>query len=909
MGVEDLDVRFSWKLRSDNRNAKQESYQIKVYESQSNLQVWDSGIIVSDQNVDVRYEGVPLSHRERYIWELKVTDLRGEIAESAHTFETGLDTSQWKAKWVTSPAKSKFTQIENVPVDELLGMFSNVDNMDKKQNEERELYPAEYYRKTFTLRDTQIRTARLYITAQGVYNVFVNGAAVGEENIFNPGFTAYDDYLEYATYKVENLRAGDNVIAVNVGDGWYRGKFGVLGFGANYGTELAVLFQLEVTYMDGNTERIISDEDMLVTEGPIRYSDLMVGEYYDAEREIPAWNECRCDTSAWNACELLEKQKFGHLKGVVSEPVRVVMQRKPVAVITTPEGDTVLDFGQVMVGYVSMVVRAAKGTEIKMEFSEVLDENGNYINNVSGFNRDQTNVYVAKGEVEEVYCPHFTFQGFRYMRLTNYPETVHAENFTAYVLSSDMRMEGMFQCSDPKLNQLQSNIQWSQRGNFLSIPTDCPQRERAGWTGDVFVYCDTAMWNADTLSFYRKWLRNLRIEQFENGLVPIVVPYAAGYEHIQVPMFGTHCSAGWGDVIVYLPFKLYEHYGDRSILEENFDAMCKWMEYVEHEAETGLPEGFPENTSEERRERQKYLWNTAFHYGDWLYPSCKGGMFDSAILTKELTATALYAQSCMIMIEACRVLGKKNLQNHYEELLKKIREAFDAEYITEDGYVKNDLQGLYVLTLAMGLASPEKEEKVVDRLIAKIRENDLCLDTGFMAIKYLMDVLVKYGRTDIAKAILYQRKCPSWLYEIDHGATTIWETWDAVSAEEIPSTFSYNHYAFGCIGDWMYRNLLGVRCIESGYRKFLIEPDFSYDLTYAEGSFESTNGQIRFKWNRTGVRTICYELTVPVNSTAEVRFPRLVKNSLYLNKQLVSCKDSQMTLGSGDYRITFDIAE
>lgn len=908
-GMEDKEIHFSWKLRSDRYDVMQESYQLKVYEAAGNKLMWDTGLVVSDRTYGIRYEGPELQHKGQYIWELSISDNVGEMAEAADIFEIGIGTDQWIAKWVTSPFKHRYTAIESIPVDELLGMFAKVDSPDKKKSDERELYPAEYYRKSLLIGEKKIKYARLYATAHGIFEIYLNGENIGKNNIFQPGFTSYPKYLEYVTYKVMNLREGDNTLALKVGDGWYRGKFGVLGFGANYGKELAVLFQLEVFYEDGTTNIVTSGEDMMVTEGPIRYSDFMVGERYDARQEIPDWNALACDTTSWKSCRLSEEQEFKNLRGCVSDPVRAVMKKKPIAVITTPEGDTVLDFGQVMVGYVSMEVRAAAGTEIMMEFSEVLDENGNYINNVSGFNRDQTNIYIAKGAEKEKYCPSFTFHGFRYVRITNYPDSVRADDFTAYVLSSDCRQDGTFHCSDPRLNQLQSNIQWSQRGNFLSIPTDCPQRERAGWTGDVFVYCDTAMWNADTLTFYRKWLRNLRAEQFENGLVPIVIPYAPGYEYIQVPMFGTHCSAGWGDVIVYLPYKLYEHYGDISVLEENFDAMCRWMQYVESEAENGVPEDFPENASAERRERQKYLWNTSFHYGDWLYPSCKGGMFDSAVLTKELAASALYAQSCIVMIEASKILGRKNFEIHYTELLEKIREAYDAEYITEDGYVKNDLQGLYVLTLAMGLASKEKEKKVMERLIAKIHENGDCLDTGFMSIKYLMDVLSKYGHSDMAKTILYQEQCPSWLYEINHNATTIWETWDAVSADEKPSTFSYNHYAFGCIGDWMYRNLLGVRCIEPGYKKFLINPDLKYGLSNAEGSYESANGKIEFKWYQSGIKSIVYELKVPVNTTAEVLVPEIAISSLYINDSAVKCNDRKISLGSGYYKINFMLKE
>ena len=906
LGLEDRDLRYSWKLESDRDNVRQATWQIRLYEMPAETLLWDSGIVTAEETCDIAYGGPALRGRTKYIWELTVTDSEGETAETADTFETGLDQEQWEAQWMTSPFDHPYTAISDLPMDELLGMFAQVESPDKKANEDRDLYPAEYYRKTFAVEEKEIAGARLYVTAHGVYEAYVNGERAGDGSVLNPGFTAYKDYLEYRTYKVTNIRPGENVLAMKVGDGWYRGKFGVLGFGANYGKKLAVLFRLEITYADGTTQAVVSDEDMEVAEGAIRYSDFMVGEYYDAREEIPGWNEGKASAQAgWANCVPAPEQEFSNLKGLVSEPAVVLMERKPHAVITTPQGDTVLDFGQVMVGYVSMKVSAPAGTKITMEFTEVLDENGNYINNVSGFNRDQTNIYVAKGEGVEEYCPSFTFQGFRYMKLTNYPGEVKADAFTAYVLSSDCRKSGTFACSNPKLNQLQSNITWSQRGNFLTIPTDCPQRERAGWTGDVFVYCDTAMWNADTLAFYKKWLRNVRAEQYDNGMIPIVVPYAPGYEYIQVPMFGTHCSAGWSDVIVYLPYKLYEQYADKTVLEENYDAMERWMAYVKNEAETGLPEDFPEDASPEQRARQKYLWNTKFHYGDWLYPSCSGGMFDSANLTKELAASALYAQSCIIMIKTCEVLGKEERKKEYEELLANIRAAYDAEYISEDGRVKNDLQGLYVLTLAMGLASDAKKDKVAARLAEKIHENGDRLDAGFMSIKYLMDVLTDCGYADTAKAILYQEACPSWLYEVNHGSTTIWETWSAMSEDNKPSTFSYNHYAFGCVGDWMYRTLLGVRSLAPGYKKFRIQPDFGYDLTDAKGSYDSVNGTISFAWCKSGRDSVRYELRVPVNAAAEVTFPGMMENSLYVNGTLADVQEGVLEVGSGSYVMEF----
>lgn len=425
------------------------------------------------------------------------------------------------------------------------------------------------------------------------------------------------------------------------------------------------------------------------------------------------------------------------------------------------------------------------------------------------------------------------------------------------------------------MNQLQSNILWSQRSNLLSIPMDCPQRERAGWTGDVWVYGETCCYNQNCLNFFKQWLGSVRDEQFEDGLIPIVVPYIKGYRAPQISAWGTHTSAGWGDVIVALPWVLYQVYGDRSVLEENYEAMQRWMDYVRREAENGV--NLKDGAGEEAMERQKYLWNTNFHFGDWLYPSCKdengkSDMMRSAYSTKELTATAVYANSTAVMEKVSRVLGKTEEAKEYEQLNQKIRQAFAGEYIDGDGRIGQDLQGLYVLALAMDLVPEDKKEKAAGHLARKIAENKNCLDTGFMSIKFLMDVLVEHGLFEQAKEILFQEQAPSWLYEVKHGATTVWETWTSILPDGTPTNYSYNDYAFGCVGDWMYRNILGIRALSPGYKEILISPDFRFGFHVVEGKFSSIYGEIRIKLQKDGESWIV-NLQTPANTTAYLKLP------------------------------------
>lgn len=437
-------------------------------------------------------------------------------------------------------------------------------------------------------------------------------------------------------------------------------------------------------------------------------------------------------------------------------------------------------------------------------------------------------------------------------------------------------MTSEFETSNPLLNQLQSNILWSQKGNILSIPTDCPQRERAGWTGDAWVYGETCCYNQNMYLFFRHWLKEVRLEQFDNGLIPVVVPYSKAYEELQVPAFGTHTSAGWGDVIVALPWYLYQAYGDIEILKENFEAMHRWMKYVENEAED-------------------YLWDKGFHFGDWLYPSCKDenqktDMHKSAMTTKEYVATAIYAYSTLLFSKVCDILGQHQLSEYYGGLNKQIRKAFDEKYVDNEGRIKDDFQGVYVMALAMDMVSESKKSLMAAHLIELIKKNGDRLDTGFMSIKFLMDVLKSNGYKETAKKILYQEKCPSWLYEVKMGATTIWETWDAISPDGTVNTTSYNHYAFGCIGDWMYRNLIGINKKSPGYKEVLIKPDFDFDLDYASGAYESLYGKISVKWTKKGkARNV--SIDIPVNTTGYFEAEDIDWPTLKINGEPVGNKE------------------
>ncbi len=894
LGIKSGTVDFGWKICSEERGVYQSAWQIIVKDVKTQEIMWDSGLVKSDCQSAIVYRGAELQSDTQYEWHVLVQDNKGNqaVSETAY-FRTGLDEADWQAKWIGCQPEDLDSSVKMAEKEEMVEAFmAMVSGGERKFEPDRRINPCHIYRKFIPAAGKKAVSAYLSITAHGLYEARLNGKLVTETRL-NPGFTAYEEYLEYQTYDVSELIEADgNVITITLADGWYRGKYGILGYGNNYGLELAALAQIHICYEDGAEEVIGTDDGFRYRESAYLYSDLLIGEKQDARINMQEIYEKSYDDSAWKQA-VVKEYTNENLIGISAEPVRPLEVRAAQEVLTSPKGETIIDFGQVLVGVVRLTATGEAGTEIKLEHSEVLDTEGNFINNISGYNRDQTDYFILAGTGAETFEPAFTFHGFRYVRVSGFPGELKAEDVKAVVLGSDLEETGYFECSDERLTQLQSNIRWSQRGNMLSIPTDCPQRERAGWTGDILVYGKTAGFNQDVKQFLNKWLNNMKIEQFEDGLIPVVIPYPLAYNAMQKEAFGTDTSAGWGDAAVIVPWTLYQLSGDKRMLEDHFDMIKKWMDYVEADAADHLPE-LEETISEERKERQKYLWNTGFHFGDWCYPSCKNekgetDMFRSAYTTKEHVATAMYAHSADVMSQICRELGKEDLSRYYAELNQNIRKAFSDEYVREDGSIENAVQGIYILAIAMKMADGVKLERMAEYLAGMIRDNGYKLDTGFLSIEYLMDVLCEYGYKDIAKKVLYQEGCPSWLYEVKQGATTIWETWNAITEDGRPTDNSYNHYVFGCIGDWMYRNLLGLHMTEPGYRKVLIRPDFSFDLTWAKGAYKSIYGLIAIEWKKSGSH-VELEVQLPPGTSA-----------------VIEIGSKRVETESGQYRMEYDL--
>ncbi len=926
VGIDSNKPRFSWEIVSGRRGTMQKAWQVLVAGTEEGIFnekdmdinkdidinrdiIWDSGKVLSSSSVHVAYDGPELISRQRYCWKVRIWDETDTVTgwSDIAYWEMGLlDEGDWQAKWIEpcqepatlEVAQNLFQKLAPAPSDFV--------------RDYTQLRPCQFLRRPFKSAGG-IKRARIYATAHGIYRLELNGCRVGCQELA-PGVSAYDKYLQYQTYDVTNLiNNGANTIGAVLADGWYSGRIGLPGDSCQYGNKLALLMQLEIEYHDGSRQVVVTDENFKSSTGPLVFSDLFIGERYDARLEKSGWSTAGYEGMEWRQVDTV-CYGYSNLAAQYGEPVKAVEEIKPLSIITTPRGETVVDLGQNIAGRIRMRVKGAAGTEVILEYSEVLDSEGNFLINILGRNKDQRDFYVLKGGEEEVYEPWFTFHGFRYIRVTGYPGEMGIDDFSGVVLASDLEITGSFECSDERINQLQKNILWSQKGNMVSIPTDCPQRERAGFTGDAQVFIPTACFNMDVNAFFTRWLRNLVLEQRDDGQVPTTVPYWKSYIETFFPLQGSHTSAGWGDACIIVPWALYNSYGDVRVLKENYDAMAKWIAYIKKEAEEGVPENMEGEMTPERRERHRYLWNTGFHFGDWFMPSLTSksvSPFEIANITKELITCCFYAYSTELMAKVAQVLGKTEDEKLYTELNEKIRNAFAEEYLNEDGSFKPHFQGIYVLALKMKMIPDKMRERVACQLARLIEQNGFRLDTGFVSVPYLMDVLCDNGRKDIAYKLLYQTECPSWLYEVDKGATTIWETWDAIKPDGKVGMQSFNHYAFGCVGDWLYRFVAGVDKDQPGYKHIIIKPEPDGKLTHAKAVYNSVYGEIVSEW-KIDQEIMNLHVKIPPNTSATIWLPGAIETevtesgtkitgntdiySLAQNGDLVV-----LEVGSGDY--------
>jgi len=843
LGIGETTPRFGWWVEDERPGARQTAYRIRVASSPERFSgdapdLWDSGQIAGDEQAQIPYAGAALGSRTRAHWDVTLWDADGVAGPSSApaTFEMGLlDRTDWSATWITAPI------------------------MEAGQT----LPPAPILRRTFALA-RPIRHARLSITALGLYEAHLNGQRIGDD-YFRPGWTDYHVRLHYQTYDVgAHLHQGANAIGVLLGDGWYSGRVAHLERGLLYGERPALLAQLEVMHDDGSVTRVVTDDGWRWSEGPIRRQDLIEGEEYDARREIDRWAEAGGDEATF-APVLTQAWPDVPLVAAPNEPVRVVRELVPIA---EPRRfgagwgriGYLFDLGQNVAGIVRLAVRGPRGATLHIRYGEMLAADGTlYTANLRSARA--TDAYTLRGDAAgETWSPRFTFHGFRYAEIS-YHERWDGElapfdrtTVTGLALMSDTAETGTFECSDPLVNQLQSNIAWGQRGNFLEIPTDCPQRdERLGWTGDAQVFVATAAFNFDVAAFFTKWIQDCDDAQGPDGRLPEVVPRLLGQQD---------GGPGWSDARVVCPWAIYGAYGDERILARHYPAMRRWLEWQAGSARDGI-----------RPWEGCDYWPG---FSDWLALD-NGWQSTIGATPRDLLGTASFAHSADLLRRIATLLGHDADAARFAAFRETAVAAFNREWVTAGGRLAVQTQTAYLMALAWDLLPEPLRQPAFDRLLGLFAERDWHLSTGFLGTPLICATLTRFGRADLAYRIFLQRDYPGWLFPVQNGATTMWERWNSWTPDAgfgDVNMNSFNHYAYGAIGRWMYDTVAGLALdpARPGYRHVLIAPQPGGGLTHARATIRSIRGPIASGWTIDGA-TVRVEVSLPPNVTATVTLP------------------------------------
>jgi len=761
-------------------------------------------------------------------------------------------------------------------VEELKNLF-----IDPEQDIDRDAFkPASYLRRVIQL-DSEISRAELHITACGLYSAYINGLLVTDE-VFTPGYTLYTKRLQFQSFDVtELLQAGQNVLSLIMGDGWWRGSLGATSARNAYGDDIRLAALLKVIFKDGNEQKIGTDESWKATQdGPIRKSDWKDGEVYDARRELQGWHEAEYDDSGWHVVR--PAQYDGSLVQSEGEPIRERERLQP-KVLTTPDGATVLDFQQNLFGYVQFQLNAPASHEVLLTHGEVLDENGNFTQKNFQFKILGRSVmapllqeirYIAK-EGAQTYKPTFTAQGFRYVKLDNWPEPVLPQNFTAIAVYSDMHDIGRLRCSHEGINKLIENTKWSLKGNFLDIPTDCPTRERAGWTGDIASFCEAGSYLMNINKFLAKWMKDVALQQHEDGRIANIVPGGGMPKMLDG-------SAGWADAAVIVPYTLYKMYGNRQILADQYDSMTRFLSFME---------GRAKRTHWRNRWRHNphsdFVIDTGYHWGEWLEPGRHPmqDMIRNILLPDAEVATAYFGFSAELMAEIAQALDKASDADRYQALADDIKAAYRHTF-TDDGLVRSRRQCHYVRPVALGLLDHSDNQRNVSLLNKMVTANDYCIGTGFLTTPFILNVLCDYGFVETAYKMAENEKSPGWLYQVNKGATTIWEKWDGIDADGVPR-FSFNHYAFGAVAAWFFSYVAGIKPLEPGFQRISIKPYPGGSLTYADCSYRSAAGPIRSAWQRDGQD---FSLMVETPAATEIHLPDGARHEISGGKGTFTCQ-------------------
>ncbi len=856
--------RFSWKLKPSDpaaRDIRQTAYEIEV--TRGDEVVWNSGKVTSAGTDQIEYAGEPLASRDRAKWRVRVWGNGGESTWSeVTTFGVGLlKMEDWSALWISSQDDHSFTTTENV---------QNFIGEPKRGT--LTVTPAKLFRKDFE--SPAVVRATVHATALGVYTLEINGQRVSDERLA-PGWSAYQRRIHSQTYDVTKLvRDGKNVIGATLADGWYSGyvAYGLLtgqeglvpGIDGRYcyGISPAVRVQLELELADGSRRTIASDTSWQTSLGPITESDILMGESYDARKELTGWSSPDFDASKWEAavCKTGTNSKVEPHPGV---PVRPIEEMAAKTVREHKPGVFIFDLGQNISGVIRLKVKGKAGEKVTIRYAEVLHNDGRLSTENLRCAR-AVDTYILKGDpAGETWTPEFTYHGFQYVELTGFPGTPALDAVTGIVIHSDTPMHGAFECSDPMLNRLYQNMVWTQRANFFEMPTDCPQRdERMGWTGDAQIYVRAATFNADIASFYTKWLRDLNDDAWDYGA------YAA-YAPRPLARPNEHHAAGWMDAGVICPWTIWQVYGDTRVISEHWRKMNDFMDW--------------------RAARDPELKGATDDcgFGDWL----SVGKVKTPIPFIDL---AYHAYDARLMAEMATAIGQPKDASKYRAMAKKVTAAFQKQYLSADSKLAIHNQSAYAIALFFDLVPAGQRAAAAAQLAGLVKENGNKMTTGFLGTRPLLPALSASGHHDLAGVLMQQREYPSWGYEVDNGATTIWERWNSYikgSGVHEPSMNSFSHYAFGAVCEWMFADLVGIDRASAGFDRVKIAPRPTGTITRAAASMETRHGKLACSWKIEGGKFLA-EITVPPNTTAEVTLPG---------------KDGTSTLGSGTYQLESEL--
>lgn len=920
IGIDMKHPRLSWKIRSEKRNVVQTAYRILAYgdENEEEL-IWDSGIVQNGDSQRVCWAGPDLTSEQRVYWKVRVSAGEEKAESEFAFFEMGLlSADDWKAEWIEPEGDIDYYSFQ----------------------------PAPYLRKSFYVKKG-LKKARIYQTAHGLYEFWLNGSC-GTDEKFKPGYTSYTKRIQYQTYDITSLlKPGENVWSVALGDGWWRGIIGGTSRN-NWGYRLHLYGQIILTYEDGSREYVITDEKFRTSYGAVRMADMKAGEIFQADLEPVGWKEPGFDDTSWKNVHLADRTLFGDAELIPSRSVPVREKETFIPkIFTDAEGNTVLDFGQNIAGYVKVKFHdLKKGQQIRLLHGEDIKDGVFSIENLGGDvfmkERFQQIDYIAKGGETTEYCPLFSVFGFRYVKVSGYDGDILPEDFTAVAVYSDLEETGDFECSNPLINQLVSNSRWSQKGNYLEVPTDCPTRERSPWTGDSQVYCRTAADFMNVYPFFEKWMLDFNCDQLKSGKLRSLVPYGSRNaeenrrakerffkslegkteysvtDQMMLMMYQDESeesgvadgSAGWSDACVINPYTMYLCYGDQKILENQYESAKKHVEYMfskaknKNEHRTQEPEY---HTYTDGELDADYIWDTEFHWGEWLEADIgtegeMQGMIRKFTDPDPEVPTAFMCYSTRLVSKMAKILGKSEEAEYYRKKSDKVKSMFNKYLIRPDGTIKEGRQAPNVRALAFDLCDSEQREKVADRLEEMIENNDYHLNTGFLATPYILDVLTDTGHTDTAFRLLEQETEPSWLYNVKKGATTILEEWNGMETHR----GSFNHYSYGSVCNYLFSRVAGICPSEDdpGYKKIIIHPVIGGTLTRAKCRYESIYGTIRSEWMKEGEK-MRYLFEIPVNTTAIIRLDSDEKAADKIKMQYPDAvfrdRLAEFTVGSGKW--------